>query len=157
MDIWSGSRLNAVERSLCGDELLGMDKNIVEDETSHLFGHVPIPPPLDNQMDTAIIQFMSERAKILLYLTWRELKSRKKEAWLELWLTCYIILNTIEFVVKTQKDYMDYLGSTVRLAILVWYLDEILVLRTDYSIANISSPTLAVFPEGLPTARTCLT
>lgn len=112
LDIWVGAHLNASERSLCGDQLLGMPPNIIDDETSFLFGYVPIPPQLDNQLDNLIIKGMVSSATHLLKTIWTKFKAKKKTDWLELWVTVYIILNTVEFVLKTQQAYVEYLGST---------------------------------------------
>ncbi|KAF3152386.1 hypothetical protein TWF594_004077 [Orbilia oligospora] len=112
LDIWVGAHLNASERSLCGEQLLGMPPNIIDDETSFLFGYVPIPPQLDNQLDNLIIKGMVSSAAHLLKTIWTKFKAKKKTDWLELWVTVYIILNTVEFVLKTQQAYVEYLGST---------------------------------------------
>ncbi|EPS40159.1 hypothetical protein H072_6031 [Dactylellina haptotyla CBS 200.50] len=112
LDIWVGAHLNATERSLCGDELLGMPPNIIDDATSFLFGYVPIPPQLDNQLDNLIIKGMVSNASHLLKTIWTKFKAKKKTDWLELWVTTYIILNTVEFVLKSQQAYVEYLGST---------------------------------------------
>ncbi|KAJ6257471.1 hypothetical protein Dda_7256 [Drechslerella dactyloides] len=112
LDIWVGAHLNATERSLCGEELLGMPPDIIDDETSFLFGHVPIPPQLDNQLDNLIIKGMVSTATHILKTIWTKFKAKKKTDWLELWVSVYIILNTVEFVLKTQQAYVEYLGST---------------------------------------------
>ncbi|KAK6505823.1 hypothetical protein TWF481_007714 [Arthrobotrys musiformis] len=112
LDIWVGAHLNASERSLCGEQLLGMPPNIIDDETSFLFGYVPIPPQLDNQLDNLIIKGMVSSAAHLLKTIWTKFKAKKRTDWLELWVTVYIILNTVEFVLKTQQAYVEYLGST---------------------------------------------
>ncbi|KAK6335778.1 hypothetical protein TWF730_003155 [Orbilia blumenaviensis] len=119
LDIWVGAHLNASERSLCGDELLGMPPNIIDDASSFLFGYVPIPPQLDNQLDNLIIKGMVSSAAHLLKTIWTKFKAKKKTDWLELWITVYIILNTVEFVLKKQQAYVEYLGST-------FYRDKIL-------------------------------
>ncbi|KAK6533740.1 hypothetical protein TWF694_002671 [Orbilia ellipsospora] len=112
LDIWVGAHLNATERSLCGDELLGMSPDVIDDETSFLFGYVPIPPQLDNQLDNLIIKGMVSSATHLLKTIWTKFKAKKKTDWLELWVTTYIILNTVEFVLQSQQAYVEYLGST---------------------------------------------
>ncbi|KAF3904243.1 hypothetical protein ABW21_db0209805 [Orbilia brochopaga] len=112
LDIWVGAHLNATERSLCGEELLGMPPDIIDDETSFLFGYVPIPPQLDNQLDNLIIKGMMSTATHILKTIWTKFKAKKKTDWLELWVSVYIILNTVEFVLKTQQAYVEYLGST---------------------------------------------
>ncbi|KAK6532678.1 hypothetical protein TWF281_006857 [Arthrobotrys megalospora] len=112
LDIWVGAHLNASERSLCGEQLLGMPPNIIDDETSFLFGYVPIPPQLDNQLDNLIIKGMVSSAAHLLKTIWTKFKAKRKTDWLELWVTVYIVLNTVEFVLKTQQAYVEYLGST---------------------------------------------
>ncbi|EWC43758.1 hypothetical protein DRE_07376 [Drechslerella stenobrocha 248] len=112
LDIWVGAHLNATERSLCGEELLGMPPDIIDDSSSFLFGHVPIPPQLDNQLDNLIIKGMVSTAAHILKTIWTKFKAKKKTDWLELWVSVYIILNTVEFVLKTQQEYVEYLGST---------------------------------------------
>ncbi|KAF3940061.1 hypothetical protein ABW19_dt0209659 [Dactylella cylindrospora] len=105
LDVWVGAHLAATERSLCGEELLGQPPDGIDDRTSPLFGLIPIPPQLDNQLDNHIIRGMKDKASKLLKNIWTKLKNKKKVDWLELWITTYIMLNTVEFVTGIQQRY----------------------------------------------------
>lgn len=104
LNIWSCSRMCARERSLAGEETLG--QNRVVDPTSPYLNHIPIPPVLDYQCDTVIMRWMNELAEGLMKSLWNLVQENKKEKaeWLEVFLTVFIIINNLEFVVGIAKE-----------------------------------------------------
>lgn len=56
--MWSSTRLIEGQRSICGDDTLGVA--IVSDPESLLHGTVPIVPIMDTQLDQIVIQEILE-------------------------------------------------------------------------------------------------
>lgn len=106
--IWTGSKLCANERSLTGAELLGLTP--VEDVTSHLYGHVPIPPVLDYQCDSVAIEWMKSLTTDLLEAMTSRIKKRQHSEWFEIFLTIFVLLNNLEYVYDKQTAFLQYLG-----------------------------------------------
>ncbi|KAF1990069.1 hypothetical protein K402DRAFT_247362 [Aulographum hederae CBS 113979] len=124
LDLWSGSRMCALDRSLNGNQTLGQAK--IHDPLSPLFDQYPIPPILDLQCDTVTIKWMRRLANGLLKHLWRKVErklSRKKvdstnyEEWFEMFLTVFIMVNNIEYVYGIAKDLaFQYMRNAEELA-----------------------------------------
>ncbi len=108
MDIWVGSKICAVEKALVGDELLGMTN--VQYPGHTIDNLVPVSPKIDHQLDTVVIDWMSDRGAKLMQEFSRKLV-RKKAHWFEIYLAMFIMLNNIEYVYGQQKvfcaDFLD--------------------------------------------------
>ncbi|PVH98876.1 hypothetical protein DM02DRAFT_656926 [Periconia macrospinosa] len=103
--IWIGSRLCAAKRTLLSEESLGMSVINVEDAPD--FGHIPIPPMLDYQLDTIMIQWMESGMKQMLKQLWSILLKRHKKDWFEVYLSIFILIHNLEVVFECQKVYIQ--------------------------------------------------
>ena len=128
LDLWAGSRMCALDRSLEGEETLGQTK--IGDRLSPLFDQYPIPPMLDLQCDTVTISWMRKIASRLLKSLWKRVEkknSREKaggtnyEEWFEMFLTVFIMVNNVEYVYGIAKDLAyQYVLNAVCETILAW-------------------------------------
>jgi len=102
LDLWAGSRMCAFDRSLAGEETLGQRK--IGDHSSPLFDQVPIPPMLDIQCDTAIINWMRKLANTLMKNLWKRVERKNHDDWFEMFLAIFIMVNNVEYVFGVAKE-----------------------------------------------------
>ncbi|PVH80969.1 hypothetical protein DL98DRAFT_515097 [Cadophora sp. DSE1049] len=104
LDVWVGSKLCATEKSLVGSETLGMS---VVQEPGQLFDRlIPAPPKIDHQLDSMVIEWMTELSTKPMSAFARKLIAKKRRDWFEVFLTLFIIVNNIEYVYGMQKEFM---------------------------------------------------
>ena len=115
LDLWTGSKLCQFERSFDGSETLGLEA--VSDPASPMYTKIPIPPVLDYQCDTVIIQWMKDRGSKLIALLCNKVCEKKRGDWFEVFLTGYILINNIEYVYGIQSKIVQmYSITTVSLS-----------------------------------------
>ena len=115
LDLWTGSKLCQFERSFDGPETLGLEA--VNDPASPMYDKIPIPPVLDYQCDTMIIQWMKDRGSKLISLLCNKVCRKKRADWFEVFLTGYILTKNIEYVYGIQKSFIQmYSTMTVSLS-----------------------------------------
>jgi hypothetical protein len=80
---------------MCGPDTLGVD--LVTDPTSPHKGRIPIPPMMDTQLDQIVIQFILTPLREKVVDKFEKLITpAKREAWWEVYLSAFILLNHIE-------------------------------------------------------------
>lgn len=89
---------------------------VIDVEDAPDYGHIPIPPMLDYQLDTIMIKWMEKNMKLMLKQLWNLLLRREKKDWFEVFLTLFILIHNLEVVYESQVDYINQHGSTVRTA-----------------------------------------
>lgn len=71
----------------------------------HIHGKVPVPPTIDHQLDTIVIEHMLELMKsVISVLKDRIVKMRLKN-WYEIFLTTFVFMVTLEKVFLAQIGY----------------------------------------------------
>lgn len=107
LDVWACSRMCARNRGLDGEETLGQQK--VADPSSPFYNQVPIPPMPDHQCGTVTIKWMSTIATALIK-TLEKLSDKKRDDWLEVFLTVFIMVNNVEYVYGIAKNWLTSTG-----------------------------------------------
>lgn len=79
----------------------------VQEEGVDLEGMVPVPPKVDHQTDTAMIDIMREDAPRLVERLKHLIDQRKREDWYQIFLTMFIVLNNIEFLLRRQELFLE--------------------------------------------------
>lgn len=87
--------------------------SIVVDPLSFLHGAILIPPVLDQQCDTVIIEEMEANLEKLLKLLFKKVCAKKQQDWLEMFLTIFILVNNAEYVYRAQKQFFLELNQVV--------------------------------------------
>ncbi|KAK4251374.1 hypothetical protein C7999DRAFT_10852, partial [Corynascus novoguineensis] len=95
LHLWAIARMIEIPWEMCGSDTLGVSP--ITDPTSPHKGRIPIPPIMDTQLDQVVIRsvLVPLREKVI-----RKFESLitpvKREAWWEVYLSSFIILNHIE-------------------------------------------------------------
>lgn len=94
-----------------GHEALGLGP--VENPSSPLNGRIPIPPMLDAQMDSILMDFMRARQKRGLSKLKTLMMSHSRENWFMIFLTTLVLLSNLEFLYDHQNEQIERYGKTV--------------------------------------------
>jgi hypothetical protein len=94
------TRLCSRSFGITGQERLGIAE--VTDVQSPYFGRVPVPPILDAQIDELWRAHMIRSKKALLSKLKASIFARRRDAWLEIFLTIFILLSNIEFCYRQK-------------------------------------------------------
>ncbi|KAI9857896.1 MAG: hypothetical protein M1813_008011 [Trichoglossum hirsutum] len=108
LNVFIGSRLAASERSM--SDLDGAKP--VHDESSFLNRVNMIPPLLDYQLDMAVIRFQTRLVDEIFKRIYKKMRVKTEDAansWFEVFLTCFILMQNLQFVHQTQKTFPDYI------------------------------------------------
>ncbi|KAF8453406.1 hypothetical protein BDZ91DRAFT_768222 [Kalaharituber pfeilii] len=99
LKLWVGSRLIEQPWRICGSERLGME--VCDDLGSPYYGRIPVTPIMDFQLDNITIHYllMPWKSKILKELQ-KKILGNRKEDWLEVHLTMFVLLNNVERQIK---------------------------------------------------------
>jgi hypothetical protein len=100
-----GSKLCGTEKSLAGEERLGLQA--VDEPGALLHGLVPAPPKIDHQLDTVVIDWMTKNATNLMKHLAMKLVAKTQQDWFDIFLTLFIIINNIEYVCGAQEEFMS--------------------------------------------------
>ncbi|KAI5793689.1 hypothetical protein DFH27DRAFT_526931 [Peziza echinospora] len=113
LKLWVGSRLIEQPWRICGQETLGM--NVCTDPTSPYHGRIPVTPIMDFQLDNITIHYllMPWKAKLLKELQ-KKILGNRKEDWLEIHLTMFVLLNNVERQVKHDNWFARRYGMKNR-------------------------------------------
>ena len=95
-----------------GHEALGLGP--IADPSSPLHGRIPIPPMLDAQMDSILMDFMKTRQRHGLSKLKTLMMSHSKENWFMIFLTMIVLLPNLEFLYEHQREQKERYGTTVR-------------------------------------------
>ena len=109
--MWAGSKLCNHKRTFDGTETLGLEA--ITDPASPIYMGIPIPPVLDHQCDTIIIEWMKDLGSQLITLLWRKVSRRKRQDWFEVFLTGFVLINSIEDIYGLQKEYIRMYSNTM--------------------------------------------
>ncbi|KAL2143606.1 hypothetical protein VTI28DRAFT_10191 [Corynascus sepedonium] len=95
LHLWAIARMIEIPWEMCGLDTLGVSP--VTDPTSPHKGRIPIPPIMDTQLDQVVIRsvLMPLREKVIQKFE-SLITPVKREAWWEVYLSSFIILNHIE-------------------------------------------------------------
>ena len=94
-----------------GHEALGLGP--IADPSSPLHGRIPIPPMLDAQMDSILMDFMRSRQRRGLSKLKALMMSHSKENWFMIFLTIIVLLSNLEFLFEHQIEQIRRYGNTV--------------------------------------------
>ena len=94
-----------------GHEALGLGP--IADPSSPLHGRIPIPPMLDAQMDSILMDFMKSRQKRGLSKLKALMMSHSKENWFMIFLTIIVLLSNLEFLYEHQNEQIKRYGTSV--------------------------------------------
>lgn len=99
LKLWVGSRLIEQPWRVCGNDTFGMD--VCVDMGSPYYGRIPVTPIMDFQLDNITIHYLLVpwKSRILKELQ-KKILGNRKEDWLEVHLTMFILLNNVERQVK---------------------------------------------------------
>ena len=111
LPLW-GSRLIEAPWRICGHETLGMD--VCVDINSPYYGRIPVTPIMDFQIDNIAIHYllMPWKAKLLKELQ-KKILANRKEDWLEIHLTMFVLLNNVERQVRHDNWFARRYGMKV--------------------------------------------
>ena len=112
-----------------GHEALGLGP--VADPSSPLHGRIPIPPMLDAQMDSILMEFMKSRQKRGLSKLKTLMMSHSKENWFMIFLTIIVLLSNLEFLYEHQNEQKKRYGTTVSSLVdqMSWHANDKFVRR----------------------------
>jgi hypothetical protein len=112
LELWSASRMIEVSWKICGEDTLGLAK--IDDETNPWNGTIPITPIMDTQLDQIVIQcILLPLQRILLVEFQNRIKTYRPEMWLEMFLTVFVLLCSIESNVQHQNRFATRYGMGV--------------------------------------------
>ncbi|KAH7318672.1 hypothetical protein B0I35DRAFT_432678 [Stachybotrys elegans] len=90
--------------AIVGHESLGIP--VVDDQRFPIYGQVPVPSVLDFQIDTTAIHIMTKLMEGATKRLKRVVFGRKnKQGWYEVYLTCFVLLESLEKVYSLQAYY----------------------------------------------------
>ena len=111
--IRAGVRFCSESLTIVGSETLGMA--CIEDECSVLFGQMPLPSALDFQIDTIAISYMQRRLRAATKRLKQLIFSKdNRRSWYEVFLTSFVLLCTLEWVLQRQREYLNMNTQRVR-------------------------------------------
>ena len=115
LQLWVGSRI--IERGwhIVGDESMGV--KTMDDPSCPYYGTKPITMALDYQIDYTFMQDLRRRRDAVLRNLKARIMKRKREDWLEVFLTVFLILNSIEQFTQHDQRYHRRNNPEVR-----WYI-----------------------------------
>ena len=88
-------------------------RNPTPDSSSPFYGHLPIPPMLDAQLDSILMEFMKERQRHGLSKLKGIVMSHSRENWFMIFLTILVLLSNLEFLYENQNEQKRRYGTTV--------------------------------------------
>ena len=94
-----------------GHKALGLGP--VRDPSSPLHGRIPIPPMLDAQMDSILMELMKSRQRHGLSKLKTMMMSHSRENWFKIFLTIIVLLSNLEFLYEHQNDQISRYGTAV--------------------------------------------
>ncbi len=107
-----------------GYEALGLVP--IKDPSSPLHGRIPIPPMLDAQIDSILMEFMKRRQKHGLSKLKAMMMSHSKENWFMIFLTIIVHLSNLEFLYQNQNEQKKRYGTTVSFPVdqMSWHTND---------------------------------
>ncbi|KAL2759209.1 hypothetical protein ACRALDRAFT_1062235 [Sodiomyces alcalophilus JCM 7366] len=119
LELWMAIRLTTRSTVIVGDEMLGMDCNIM-DETSPQHGKIPLPPVMGAQIDMVLITHIQTRLRReLLDMLQKMTQATKQKTWLTTYLVTFILLHNIALITDHDARYARKHGMKRR-----WARDE---------------------------------
>lgn len=114
LKLWIGGRMSEEAFCLLEDNPLGI--LAVNDLNSYHHGQCPVPPELDNQLDTPMILEMIKMKKDILRKVKRMIEARNRNSWYENFLTVFILVCILEYSYRENDRYwrlhVDIVSST---------------------------------------------
>ncbi|KAK3940279.1 hypothetical protein QBC46DRAFT_127697 [Diplogelasinospora grovesii] len=104
--LWATSRMIEITWDICGDDTLGTSR--VTDRESPWFGKTPIPPNIDTQLDQIVIRGILVPLRTMLLTELEEkFNNAKPEAWFEIYLASFILLNHTSQLAKHSMRHAE--------------------------------------------------
>ncbi|KAK4238564.1 hypothetical protein C8A03DRAFT_15005, partial [Achaetomium macrosporum] len=104
LDLWAISRIIEIPWEMCGSDTLGVSP--VRDPTSPHYRKILIPPMMDTQLDQIAIQLILNPLRDRVVRKFEQLITpAKPEAWWEIYLSAFILLNHIERLAKHSVEH----------------------------------------------------
>ncbi|KAK3985492.1 hypothetical protein QBC44DRAFT_335102 [Cladorrhinum sp. PSN332] len=100
LSLWAISRMIEIPWEMCGEDTLGVDR-IRNPENPNWHNKVPIPPIMDTQLDQIVIKNILKPLRQQVIDKFQKLVTpAKPEAWFEIYLAAFVMLNHIERLAK---------------------------------------------------------
>lgn len=116
LELWMSIRLTTTSFEIVGEETLGMAQNIMDD-TSPLYGKIPLPPVLGAQLDSILIhQIQAKFRHDTLELLQKMTQENKAKTWLTTYLVTFILLHNVALVIRHDAGYARKHGMARRFA-----------------------------------------
>ena len=98
----------------------------VLDPSSPLHGRIPIPPMLDAQIDSILMEKMKSRQRHGLSKLKNMMMSHSKEHWFMIFLTLIVLLSNLEFLYQNQTEQIKRYGTTVSSPVdqMTWHTND---------------------------------
>ncbi len=90
---------------------------VVNDENSIHHGQCPIPPALNHQMDSLMIQIKIKWQDKILHRMKKMILDRSRKSWFEIFLTIFVMLTNLEYVYQSQVRWWKMHFQTVSLQV----------------------------------------
>ncbi|KAL2884851.1 hypothetical protein HOO65_090146 [Ceratocystis lukuohia] len=115
LKLWMSIRLTTTSQHVVGEDTLDMQS--ISDDTSPLYGKVPVSPVLGAQLDTLLIDRIQYRLRNdVLKLLQKMIQRNKKQEWFSLYLAIFIILHNIALIIAHDARYARKHGLKRRYA-----------------------------------------
>ncbi|KAK4169918.1 hypothetical protein QBC43DRAFT_306835 [Cladorrhinum sp. PSN259] len=99
LNLWAISRMIEIPWQMCGQDTLGVER-ITNPENPH-YNKIPIPPIMDTQLDQIVIKHILKPLRQRVIDKFQALVApAKPEAWFEIYLATFVMLNHIERLAK---------------------------------------------------------
>jgi len=115
LNLWVATRITERSWRICGCETLGLEP--VSESENPWRGCIPVTPIMDTQLDDiAINGLLLPSSTRLLQLLEQKMEKRKKEDWFEIFVTIFIVMSNVEFILADVVDYTERHGMKVSCA-----------------------------------------
>ncbi|KAK3394467.1 hypothetical protein B0H63DRAFT_499022 [Podospora didyma] len=106
LNLWMSVRLTTKSFEIVGDERLGMEQNIIDDQGNPLYGKLPLPPVMGAQIDSILIHQIQPnlRRKTLEDLQ-KMTQDKKQKTWLTTYLVTFMLLHNLALITDHDAQY----------------------------------------------------
>lgn len=112
LQLWIAIRITTRSIRICGEETLGMPRNIL-DETSPLRGEIPIPPVMGAQIELILRSIQIPLRKKVLNQLQTLILEKKPHTWFTIYLCSFILLHNCAMMTKHDAGYARKHGLQV--------------------------------------------
>jgi hypothetical protein len=115
LKLWMSIRLTTKSFEIVGQDILGMNRDIINDKSNPLHGKIPLPPVMGAQIDSVLIhKIQPELRRKTLEELQRMTQDKKLRSWMTTYLVSFILLHNIGLITKHDAEYARKHGMKVR-------------------------------------------